>query len=136
MKNITPTHLRLAAYVVAVVAGIAMVVTGAIEADTLHSWVGDTSTTLGAALAALGGLAGLNIDRADARPIEVVVDAGSVTEALTPAVVDAITGARDNTAARIDDAVEDGRHLLDAMRARVDAARGGEPAPGRHRLEG
>ena len=128
MQSITPAHLRLAAYVVAVVAGIAMVVTGAIEADNLHGWVGETSTTLGAALAALGGLAGLNIDRADARPVEVVVDADSVTEALTPAVVDAINAAVDPH--------EKAEDLLDAMRARIDAARGGEPAPGRHRMGG
>lgn len=118
--KLTPAHLRLAAYVVAVVAGIAMVVTGAIEADNLHGWVGETSTTLGAALAALGGLAGMNIDRADSRPVEIAVDAEAVVDAITPAVVDAI---RDTAV----DPREKAEDLLDAMRARVDAARGGEP---------
>lgn len=122
MENLTPAHLRLAAYVVAVVAGIAMVVTGAIEADSLHDWVGETSTTLGAALAALGGLAGWNIDRAGDRPVEIIVDAESVAETLTPAVVDAINAAPQ---AEADPKItaEGDRDLLADMRARIEAAR-------------
>ena len=126
--KINASHLRLAAYVAAAVFGIWQVVTGAVEAEGLAQLVSDVDAQLGIVLAVVGGLAGRYVDRTgDPEPI-ITVDAVEVAEALAPGIVDAV---RDHADAR--GVASD---VLADMRARIDAARGGEPAPGRHRAEG
>ena len=113
--RITPAHLRLAAYIAAVVYGIWQVVTGAVEAEGLAQLVSSTDARLGVILAALGGLAGRHIDRSDGPPVVLEVDTESMADAVAERVktdlgitVDPRTKAED---------------LLAAMRARIDAAR-------------
>lgn len=129
MQNyITPARLRLAAYIAAVVYGVYLVVTGAVAAADIGDAVASTDAQLGVILAALGGLAGRHVDRSDGPPVVLEVDTESMADAVTERVKSDLGIAVDPRTKAED--------LLAAMRARIDAARGGEPAPGRHRAEG
>lgn len=130
MQNyLTPARLRLAAYVAAAAFGIWQVVTGAAEAEGLAQLVSDVDAQLGLILAVVGGLAGRYVDRSDGPPVVLEVDTESMADAVTERVKTDLGIAVDPRAKAED--------LLAAMRARIDAARGGrEPAPARHRAEG
>lgn len=126
-KYVTPASLRLAAYIVAVVVGLAMVARGALDAASLHAWVGETSAQLGLALTALGALAARNVDRTGAPPTNIAVDGRELVEALAPVLRDSI---RDQATATAETAGgiavtvrEDGEEMLAELRRRIEARR-------------
>lgn len=143
MKNLTnPSVLRLAAYVVAGIVGIVMVVAGRIDASGLEEWVTSAQTSLGTLLTLVAALAGANIDRTGTRPTVDVADLPTVREAVADALADASERV-DTAKHRLEDRVNvniqepaDPRKLLADMQRRIDATRTGrEPMPTRHRAE-
>lgn len=149
MKNLTnPPVLRLAAYVVAGIIGIVMVVAGRLDASGLEEWVTSTQTSLGTLLTLVAALAGANIDRTGAAPSVDVADLPTVREAVADVINDHATDALADVAERVDTAkhrLEDRiniqepagpRALLDDMQRRIDATRTGrEPVSARRRAE-
>ena len=140
MKNLTnPTVLRLAAYVVAGIIGIVMVVAGRIDASGLEEWVTSAQTSLGTLLTLVAALAGANIDRTGTRPTVDVADLPTVREAVADVISGHATDALADVAERVDTAKHrledrinvniqepaDPRELLADMQRRIDATRAG-----------
>lgn len=151
MKHLTnQSVLRLAAYVVAGIIGIVMVVAGRIDAAGLEEWVTSAQTSLGTLLTLVAALAGANIDRTGPTPVSVdVADLPTVREAVADVISGHATDALADVAERVDTAKHrledrvniqasaDPRELLADMQRRIDATRAGrEPVPARRRAEG
>ncbi|QGS35319.1 hypothetical protein FOB82_10625 [Corynebacterium xerosis] len=143
MKNLTnPPVLRLAAYVVAGIIGIVMVVAGRIDAAGLEEWVTSAQTSLGTLLTLVAALAGANIDRTGSAPRVDVADLPTVREAVADALADASERV-DTAKHRLEDRVNvniqesaDPRELLADLQRRIDATRTGrEPVPVHRRAE-
>lgn len=147
MKHLTnPPVLRLAAYVVAGIIGIVMVVAGRIDASGLEEWVTSAQTSLGTLLTLVAALAGANIDRTGPTPVSVdVADLPTVRAAVADVLYDLNVHATEARAAfeeaaadadrakhRLEDRVNvniqepaDPRKLLADMQRRIDATRAG-----------
>lgn len=147
----SPAVLRLGAYVVAGIIGIAMVVAGRIDASGLEEWVTSAQTSLGTLLTLVAALAGANIDRTGSAPSVDVADLPTVREAVADVIDGRVIEVFDDVAERVDTAKHrledrvnvtiqepaDPRKLLADMQRRIDATRTGrEPVPARHRAEG
>ena len=145
MKHLTtPSVLRLAAYVVAGIIGIVMVVAGRIDAAGLEEWVTSAQTSLGTLLTLVAALAGVNIDRAGSSPRVDVADLPTVREAVADVINGHATDALADVAERVDTAKHrledrvtvnlqtpaDPRELLADMQRRIDATRAGRAARG------
>lgn len=145
MKNLTsPAVLRLAAYVVAGIIGIVMVVAGRIDAAGLEEWVTSAQTSLGTLLTLVAALAGANIDRTGSAPRVDVADLPTVREAVADVINGHATDALADVAERVDTAKHrledrvnvniqesaDPRELLADMQRRIDATRAGRAARG------
>ena len=144
MKNLTnPSVLRLAAYVVAGIIGIVMVVAGRIDAAGLEEWVTSAQTSLGTLLTLVAALAGANIDRTGSAPRVDVADLPTVREAVADVINGHATDALADVAERVDTAkhrledrvnvhiesvAADPRELLAEMQRRIDATRAGRSA--------
>lgn len=143
MKHLTnPSVLRLAAYVVAGVIGVVMVVAGRIDAAGLEEWVTSAQTSLGTLLTLVAALAGANIDRTGSAPRVDVADLPTVREAVADVINGHATGALADVAERVDTAKHrledrvnvniqepaDTRELLAEMQRRIDATRAGRAA--------
>ena len=139
MKHLTnPSVLRLAAYVVAGIIGIVMVVAGRIDAAGLEEWVTSAQTSLGTLLTLVAALAGANIDRTAAPRVD-VADLPTVREAVAAVIIGHATVALADVAERVDTAKHrledrvnvnvqesaDPRELLADMQRRIDATRAG-----------
>ena len=135
----SPAVLRLAAYVVAGIIGIVMVVAGRLDASGLEDWVTSAQTSLGTLLALVAALAGANIDRTGSAPSMDVADLPTVREAVADVISGHATDALADVAERVDVTIQapaDPRKLLADMQRRIDATRAGrEPVPARHRAE-
>ena len=142
MKHLTnPSVLRLAAYVVAGIIGIVMVVAGRIDAAGLEEWVTSAQTSLGTLLTLVAALAGANIDRTAAPRVD-VADLPTVREAVADVINGHATDALADVAERVDTAKHrledrvnvniqesaDPRELLADMQRRIDATRAGRAA--------
>lgn len=145
MKHLTnPSVLRLAAYVVAGIIGIVMVVAGRIDAAGLEEWVTSAQTSLGTLLTLVAALAGANIDRTGSAPRVDVADLPTVREAVADVINGHATDALADVAERVDTAKHrledrvnvnvqesaDPRELLADMQRRIDATRAGRAARG------
>lgn len=143
MKHLTnPSVLRLAAYVVAGIIGIVMVVAGRIDAAGLEEWVTSSQTSLGTLLTLVAALAGANIDRTGSAPRVDVADLPTVREAVADVINGHATDALADVAERVDTAKHrledrvnvniqesaDPRELLAEMQRRIDATRAGRAA--------
>ncbi|QGS34049.1 hypothetical protein FOB82_02910 [Corynebacterium xerosis] len=143
MKHLTnPSVLRLAAYVVAGIIGIVMVVAGRIDASGLEEWVTSAQTSLGTLLTLVAALAGANIDRTGSAPRVDVADLPTVREAVADVINGHATDALADVAERVDTAKHrledrvnvniqesaDPRELLADMQRRIDATRAGRAA--------
>lgn len=143
MKHLTnPPVLRLAAYVVAGIIGIVMVVAGRLDAAGLEEWVTSTQTSLGTLLTLVAALAGANIDRTGSSPRVDVADLPTVREAVADVINGHATDALADVSARVDTAKHrledrvnvniqesaDPRELLDDMQRRIVATRAGRAA--------
>ena len=143
MKNLTnPAVLRLAAYVVAGIIGIVMVVAGRIDAAGLEEWVTSAQTSLGTLLTLVAALAGANIDRTGSAPRVDVADLPTVREAVADVINGHAADALADVAERVDTAKHrledrvnvniqesaDPRELLADMQRRIDATRAGRSA--------
>jgi regulator of protease activity HflC (stomatin/prohibitin superfamily) len=142
MKHLTnPPVLRLAAYVVAGIIGIVMVVAGRIDASGLEEWVTSAQTSLGTLLTLVAALAGANIDRTAAPRVD-VADLPTVREAVADVINGHATDALADVAERVDTAKHrledrvnvniqesaDPRELLADMQRRIVATRAGRAA--------
>lgn len=142
MKHLTnPPVLRLAAYVVAGIIGIVMVVAGRLDAAGLEEWVTSTQTSLGTLLTLVAALAGANIDRTGSPRVD-VADLPTVREAVADVINGHATDALADVSARVDTAKHrledrvnvniqesaDPRELLDDMQRRIVANRAGRAA--------
>lgn len=143
MKHLTnPSVLRLAAYVVAGIIGIVMVVAGRIDAAGLEEWVTSAQTSLGTLLTLVAALAGANIDRTGSAPRVDVADLPTVRAAVADVIDGHATDALADVAERVDTAKHrledrvnvniqesaDPRELLADMQRRIDATRAGRAA--------
>lgn len=143
MKHLTnPSVLRLAAYVVAGIIGIVMVVAGRIDAAGLEEWVTSAQTSLGTLLTLVAALAGANIDRTGSAPRVDVADLPTVRAAVADVISGHATDALADVAERVDTAKHrledrvnvniqqsaDPRELLADMQRRIVATRAGRAA--------
>lgn len=120
--KLNPAHLRLAAYVAAVIYGAYLVFTGAVAADSLPDVVGETDAQLGAVLAIIGGMAGRYVDRSGEPEPVIAVDAAEVAAELAPDIVDAVKARVEGAAAGGAERGDEG-DLLGQMRRRIEESR-------------